>query len=1040
MSFSSRMFRATLALAALVLALAPAVYAQGLTTGTLRGAVVAKVDGTTIPGATVTAVHQPTGTQYTAVVGSNGYFVMPSVKVGGPYLVTAEADGWVTKEAGDINVRLGETTPITLEMELAGVAETIVVTGAVEPLVNPSQTGSTSAVSQKTLETLPTVNRSLQDFARTNPYFVVDAQDFSSTRLNVAGRNNRYNSIQIDGAVNNDLFGLADTGTPGGQTDSQPISLDAIEQLQMVVSPYDVRQGGFTGGGINAVTRSGGNQFHGSVFGTQRDASFVGDGPRNRPISDFNQDQYGLRVGGPIIKDKLFFFVSGEMNRKDQPTGVSADGSAPTQFRNPAGATQIANLLTSRYNYNPGGLGDFPVATDSDLAFVRLDWNASPSHQVTLRHNYVDAGRDVFDARSSTRFRFPTSIYTIADETNSTVAQINSIFGANAFNEGRIGLQTIRDIRSVPVVFPSIEIGGSGPRNGEFLAGTEQFSTANSLDQDILEFTDDFTWLRGAHTLTFGTHNEFFKFKNLFISSAYGYYYFPTIAAFEAGQATQYDITFANGADPRRPTQFEVGQYGLYVGDQWRLNDRFTLTFGVRADKPDFVDTPTFNPAVVSALGLTTATVPSEDPIVSPRIGFNWAPTTDGKQQLRGGLGIFNGRTPYVWISNAYGNTGVETTALTCSGACRPPLFNPNPATQPRTGAAGSTINVNLTDPDFEFPRVLRATLGYDRELFWGVRGTIETLFSQTQKDVFYLNVNRRQNGVSPLDGRPTYTRINSTAINDALVLTNTSKGEEMTASLQLTRPFTNGLTLSAFYAYQDAESAHDATSSTASSNWGFRHTRGDIFKQDVSRSAFEIENRLNIGAAYAFQTGPIGHNVGLYYNAQSGRPYSIMMGGDPNTDGRATNDILFVPASESAIIVRNFAGAAIPYSVFADWLRAAGISPTAGRILDRYESNEPWARTLDLHYAIEVPVRAFRPELSFDITNLLNMLDKDSGVVNFVSNQNFTVINYRGIDAATGKPIYQEATVGSLTPKSQFSLADTRSRWQARVGLRLSF
>jgi hypothetical protein len=1039
MKLNTRALWACLALATLVLTFVPALEAQGLTSGSLRGAVVS-ADGATVPGATVTATHVPTGTVYTATVGGDGYFAMPSVRVGGPYTVKVDAQGFSGQEQKDVEVSLGRATELAFALELEGVTETIDVTGAADSLVNTTP-GASSQVSEAAIQSLPTVNRSLQDFARTNPYFVVDAQDFSSTRLSVAGRNNRYNSIQIDGAVNNDLFGLADTGTPGGQTDAQPISLDAIEQLQLLVSPYDVRQGGFTGGGINAVTRSGGNEFHGSIFGTKRDADFVGDGPNDRPITDFDQDQYGARLAGPLVKDKFFFFVNAEVNNREQPTDSAADGSGAIQFRNPAGATQVANILQSRYGFDAGNLAAFPVATESDLAFVRFDWNAGPGTQVTLRHNFVDAGRDVVSERSSsTRFRFPNSIYTQANETNSTVAQINSVFGASAFNEARVGFQTIRDERSVPVVFPSIEIGGSGPRNGEFIAGTEQFSTANSLDQDVLEITDDFTWLKGAHTFTFGTHNEIFEFANLFLSSAYGYYYFPTIAAFEARQATQYDITFANGSDPRKPTSFEVRQYGLYVGDQWRVSDRLSVTLGLRADKPDFVDAPTFNPTVQTALGLSTASVASEDPIISPRFGFNWDPSGDGKQQLRGGLGIFTGRTPYVWISNSYGNTGVESTALTCTGSCVPPLFNPDPATQPRTGAAGSTINVNLTDPDFEFPRVLRATLGYDRQLFWGVRGTVEALLSQTQKDVFYLNVNRRQNGTSPLDGRPTYTRVNSTAINDALVLTNTEEGEELTASLQLSRPFSNGLTLTAFYAYQDAESAHDATSSTASSNWGFRHTKGDIFRDDVSRSAFEIENRFNIGGTYSFATGPVGHNVGLYYNAQSGRPYSIMMGGDPNTDGRATNDILFVPSSANNVIIRNFAGQNVSYDVFAAWLQAAGIDPTAGRILDRYEQSEPWARTLDLHYSIDFAIGPVRPELSFDITNLLNMFDKDQGKVEFVSNQNFTVLNYRGLDAATGKPIYQEATVGAFTPRSQFSLADSRSRWQARVGLRVSF
>lgn len=1029
----NRLLGLALALAALVVAI-PAV-AQ-VTTGALTGSVTLE-DGTALPGAQIEAVHQPTGTRYTSQAGADGRFRIPNVRVGGPYQITVSAQGFQSTEVQGIQVQLGQDLNVPITVRPEAVEDVLVVTGTVDPIIDPNRTGSSSSVSEQLISTLPTVNRSLQDFARTNPYFVVDAQDFSATRISVAGRNNRYNSIQIDGAVNNDLFGLADTGTPGGQTDTQPIALDAVEQLQLVVSPYDVRQGGFTGGGINVVTKSGTNEFHGSGFYSQRDADYVGDGPNDRPVADFDQDQYGVGVGGRIIPDRLFFYVNGEVNQREQPTGVSADGSSGTDFRNPAGAESFRNVLMSRYGYDPGGLGDFPVATDSDLAFVRLDLNANPSNQVTLRHNYVDAIRDVVSDRSSTRFRFPTAIYTIADETNSTVAQINSVFGSNMFNEARLGYQTIKDIRDIPVVFPSVEVGGTGPRNGEFFAGSERFSHANSLDQDILELTDDFTMLFGSHSVTVGTHNEFFEFKNLFMSDAYGYYYWRTQADFDAGlPANNYSITFANGADPRRPTSFEVRQYGLYGGDQWRVNDNLTLTFGLRIDKPDYVDKPSFNPEIPARIGLTTANTPSEDPVYSPRIGFNWAPDGSGEQQLRGGIGVFTGRTPYVWVSNAYGNTGVETTALSATNV----PFNPDPFNQPRVGGSSSSVSVDLIDPDFEFPRTLRATLGYDRLLFWDIRGTAEVVWSQTQKDIFYVNRNRQRVGTSPLDGRPTFARIDTSRVADAIELTNTSEGEEMVATIQFNRPFTNGLTLSAFYSYQDSESAFDGTSSRAISNWQFRHTKGDIFEDDTSRSAFEIEHRYSISASYAFETGPVRHAVGLYYNAQSGRPWSLMMGGDPNTDGFSTNDLLYVPSSADAIILRDASGATIGYERLAAFLSAAGVSPTAGRILDRYELSEPWARQFDLHYEIGLPIKVVDVELTFDLLNLLNFIDKDEGTVEFVGNQNYTVLNYRGIDAATGKPIYQEAAPGRLDPGSQFTLADTRSRWQGKLGLRVSF
>ncbi len=1032
--------RRTFAALVAVLALGFAAAAQAqVTNGTLTGQVKAESDGSVLPGVAISAVHTPTGTVYTATTGADGRFTIPNARIGGPYSITAKLDSFRDTTVNDLTVNLGATTQIEIKLPLAAVTESIEVVGNADDILNSSHTGSASAVSLAQIQSLPTVRRSLQDFARTNPYVNIAPDDATSTVMSIAGKNNRYNTIQIDGAVDNDLFGLAASGTPGGQADSQPISLDAIEQIQVVVSPYDVRQGGFTGGGLNAVTRSGSNEFHGSVYGSKRNESYVGDGPFNKPIAEFKEDQYGFRLGGPIIHDQLFFFLNGERNRKSSPTGVSADGTTGTVFFDPAEAAEFRSFTQNTYGYDPGGLGDISGETPSDLAFLRLDWNAAPGQQLTLRHNYVDASSDVIANRSFSTFRFPTAIYAIADKTNSTIAQLNSVFGSS-YNEGRIGYQTIRDVRDVPVKFPSVEIGGTGPRNGEINAGTERFSGANSLDQDILELTDNFTFLRGPHSITIGTHNEFFKFDNLFLSDAYGYYYFPDLAAYEAGTATQYSVSFANGANPRAATSFKVSQYGLYAGDDWRVNDRLTMTLGLRADTSQFPDSPSFNPIVQNAIGYSTAATPSEDVVLSPRIGFNWDPTGDGTQQVRGGLGIFAGRTPYVWISNAFANTGVESTALTFNSSLPGGIaFNPDPNNQPHNLGAAGSLSVDLVDPNFKFPRVFRGTLGYDRELFWGVRGTAEVIYTKTQEDVFYKSVNRVQTGTSPLDGRPTYSS-RSSDLRDAYLLTNTSEGDQLTESIQLSRPYMNGLTLSAAYTHMQANSAFDATSSRAVSNFQFAPTKGDIYKADNGTSLFEIEHRFNIAASYTFKTGPVDHTFALYYNVQSGLPYSVLMGGDPNKDGFTTNDLLYVPHSADEIILKNSAGDVIPYSVFASYLHAAGVSSTAGKILDRNDSVSPWSHLLDFHYALGIPIKMVRTDVTLDVLNLLNLIDSQNGVVQYVAFGTTTPVKYQGIDAATGKPIYQESFNGALRPGSQYSTGDVRSRWQAKLGLRFSF
>lgn len=1037
-----------------LLAFAPMALAQ-TTTGNLAGTVSAAGDA--LPGVTIEAVHVPTGTRYDTVSGANGRYLIPNVRVGGPYRLTANLEGFRPFEVTGVMVGLGTTAETPVAMQLSTVSEAITVTASADAIINPNRTGSTSAVSEDQLETLPTVNRQIQDFARTNPYFNTSLTG-DGTFMFVAGRNNRYNSIQIDGAVNNDLFGLSASGTPGGGAGTQPISLDAIQELQLLVSPYDVRQSGFTGGGVNAVTRSGTNDFEGSLFGTKRDPDFVGEGPTQTKIGKFDQEQYGGRLGGRIIKDKLFFFLSGETNKRNDPNGTSADGSTGTVYGSTPSAADVANVLLTKYGLDVGPLGDLVFATESKLLFGRLDANVGGSNNVTLRHNYVDAINDNAPSsfvRSTTRFYFPTNIYTFPSKTNSTVAQINSVFSANAFNEGRIGYQTIKEERATPIIFPTVEIGG-GERTGTIQAGIERFSGANGLDQKILEITDDFTYVWGNHNLVFGTHNELFEFSNLFISDFYGYYHFRDLAALTAGTPDIYRIGYATGSDPKRPTQFEAAQYSLYASDQWRVGHGVTLTLGLRGDKPKFNTTPSFNPTVQTAIGFNTSDVPNDSITWEPRFGFNWDIGGAGKQQLRGGIGVFQGRTPFVWISNNYGGTGVEQVSLGCTTTACLPAFNPDPNTQPRNLGAGAVPDISLSDPNFQFPRVLRATLGYDRELFWGVRGSAEVLWSKTQQDIYYLNVNKKELGVSPLDGRKTFQPV-STLLGNAYFLTNTSEGQERTETLQLEKRFANRLALSGSYAHQSAESIGEGTSSTASSNWqfGFITRNGDIYNPEVTTSTFQVKHRFNISASYTVNTGSLSHAFGLFYVAQAGQPYSLIMGGDPNRDGSQNNDLLYIPANLILCPAASNAApnatapcrsatatqTALDKNLFNTFLSSVGYTPGSGQAPERNSLSQPWTRRLDFHYEIGLPqMFGTRISVQADVLNLLNMLDKDSGVQRFVVNNTYMPVTYSGQDPTTGLPVYRETAAGRLTPGNQYSTANAASRWQGRLGLRINF
>ena len=1029
------------------LALVSAGWAQSSTTGALAGSVVAEEDSSALPGAQITAVHEPTGTRASGLTRSDGRFTIPNLRVGGPYAVTAAFDGFRDRVATGIFVKLGETTNLSFKLQLDSIAETVLVVGESSPLINPGRTGAASSVTTEALESLPTISRGFEDFARTNPFFTISSDNQDPDNISIAGRNARYNNIAIDGSVNNDLFGLADTGTPGGQAGTTSISLDAIQELQLVLAPFDVRQGGFSSGGINAVTRSGSNRFKGSVFFFTRDDSLVGDGPDQLgDFGEFEQDQYGFRVGGPIARDRAFFFANLDLEESTTPTGFSLDGSSGQQFGFTdssgrfsdviAEANRFRDLLLDRFGFDPGGLSQSSNEVPSDKVFARLDFNLSDRHNLTLRHNFVD-GENGINRPSNTTYEWPSETYAFRSETNSTVAQLNSALGSHAFNELRVARQTIRDRRegASGVRFPWIEIENVGsPSSGiEFEVGTEPFSAANSLDQDVIELHNDFTWLKGDHTLTFGTHNEFFSFDNLFIQNFFGAYEFATLDAFEAGVSRRYQHSFPNpGQDPT--ARFDVEQIGLYVGDQWAARPNLTLTFGLRLDVPFFSDVPGRNPRTEELYGLRTDTIPDGNELWSPRFGFNWDVGGTGQSQLRGGAGVFAGRTPYVWISNQFSRNALVFTDLQAFGV----PFNPDPDSQPRNLGGGSTQEVNLIDPDFEFPQVLRLNLAYDRQLpWWGLVGSVEAVYSDSLEEVDYRNLNIEQTGALQFDGRPIYRTVASD-FTGAYFITNTDRGESTNLAVKLERPFKDGISGFVSYAYGDSETVNDGTSSRAVSNWQFTES-ADPNDVRAATSEFEVEHRVNASVSYRFnRTKPYPTTVAAFYNLQSGRPYSTRYtSGFPsiNGDGFTSNDLFYVPSGPDDVILTNGTWEQLDAYISSD----AGLDAHRGQIVPRGASQAPWNHTLDLHVAQEIPIKSSSLQVTFDVLNLMNLLDEDSGVFQFANFNNLAPAIFNGVDAATGRPIYT-LTSTAFNPDSKFQIHNVRSRWKIKLGLRWSF
>jgi hypothetical protein len=1009
--------------------------AQTVTTGVISGAVV-DPQGGVLPGATVVAIHVPTGTTYESVTQADGRYSLLNVRSGGPYTVTVTMSGFRRDEQTGITVNLGEERALNFTLRLESVAETVTVTGSA-PVIDTMRAGTSSNISTEIKESLPTISRSLIDVVRSNPYFNAITQNNTVTAVSVAGRNERYNSIQIDGAVNNDLFGLAATGTPGGQTDTQPISFDAIAQIQLVVSPYDVRQGGFSGGGINAVTKSGANQLSGTMFYFGRNQDWIGEGITGVPVSNFKDQQMGFTVGGRLIENKAFFFGSADWGRRSTPTGFCITGCGQTFAGVPAEVDRFFNILENKYGYTvPNARETFSRTTDSDKFLGKVDVNLNSQHRLTLRHNFVDGLNDI-GSPSRTSYITPDGLYRMQSKTNSSVLQLNSTLG-NAVNEFRVAYTRVRDRRGAQPFetkpFPRTTVRLSA--GTQITVGRENFSTANELDQDIVELHNDFTMIRGRHTITIGTHNEFFKFRNLFIRDNFGTYTFNSLDFFDQGLAQQFDYSYPT--DPNKPAAaFAVRSLGFYIGDQWRARPNVTVTMGARIDVPLFPDKPTANPAAVANFGYATDTTPSSLNY-SPRIGFNWDLKSDGSQQIRGGIGMFSGRTPYVWLSNQYGNTGIEFQRIGASnnGNNRIPYVT-NALGQPTTvtGASGSsfTNEINLVDPDYSYPSLLRGNLAYERELPWGLVGSVEGLFTKDLQDVKYQNLNYVPSGlVQPVGNIPRYTRQN-TQFSDVIFLTNSSEGYSWSGVAELRRPFSNGWYFASSYLYGRSKSIMDGTSSQAASNWGNTLIRTNPNEPELATSVYDPGHRVNFSASYEFPLfGGARATASMYYSGQSGRPFTLRFFNDVNGDGRSS-DLLYIPASASEIA---FTGGT--HQNLINYLETNGcLSDFIGQIIPRNVCRAPWSNTMDFRFAVAMPFQRVKAEITLDVLNVLNLLNAGWGQQEYA-----TFNSVAPVTATLANGVITNYNISFLTGSGfrAFNRDDLRSRWQMQLGGRLRF
>lgn len=1095
-------------LALVLLCIAPNLYAQGVTTSALSGAITdgadylrqmddalagkismdaVKLKG--LPGARVTATHVPSGTQYNTIARADGIFNLKGLRVGGPYTISVQLVGFKKEEIKDITLGLGENRRVDVALTAQDVEiKGIQVTANREKAA--SRIGAGSEISAAQLERTPNLSRSFQEMTRTNPLVVgsnVGAGD-NVGGINIAGQNNRYNNIQVDGSAINDLFGLSSTGTPGGQAAAQPISLDAIEQMQVSVAPFDVRQSGFTGGLVNSITRSGTNTMTGSAYFLLKNQALAGLSPaenaaQRTSLPTFSDFTVGARLGGAIIPDKLFFFANLETRRVSTPAELAIDQTgAAVNFAVPkATLDRIISIAKTRYNYDPGNY-DLFTANNSDIkGFLRLDWNISDEHRLTVRHNIVSASQDRGVDRTPNALSLSGLKYVFSSVQNNTVAQLNSSFGSDAANELRVSYMSINDRRGdfAGGIFPFVSI--IAGKNGEVVSmGVEPFSQANSLNQSIIEITDDFTMFLGNHSLTIGTHNEIYNSANVFFPWYFGNYLFGSVDDFDKGTPFGYINRFSTDVSKygKTPTaNFSSIQLGLYAQDEWDVSRILRLTLGIRGDMLVLPTQPYLNPAAQQAFGRATNVVPNAALLLSPRVGFD-LDLSDGNRQtkLRGGTGIFTGRSPIVWLSNQYSNTGVDISSNfifdgSVTRARYPQQFmNPNTPPAQQTGLQPGQYfaTVNFIDPNFKLPQTWRSSLAFEQQLPLGFTASLEGVYSKLLNQPLYQNLRLGSSTTNQIDGRPIFKRDGGTgavagSFGDAFLLTNTQEGYQFNIIAQLQKPIgyagtkddegsstwkNLGLTLA--YTYGQSWDVNSNPGFIADENFFVPSVNPNNLP--LTRSLFDIPHRIVAFVSYRFEyartegSAPFATTVSLRYEGRSGRTFSYVYNGDPGNRGGlfgepVNHDLFFVPRDRSQVSMSDAAWSALNSFITNDPV----LSQYRGQYVPRNEGREPWVNELDLSIIQDIPTGPGRIQITANVFNVLNLLNPAWGHIQFVtrpSQGDFSGQSRVGLAKFNGFETDGRMKLDFQTPQNNtvFIKDNLLSRWQAQLGIRFTF
>lgn len=1062
--------------------------AQGVTTGAIGGTVT-NAAGAPVANATVTVRNTATGFSRSARTDASGRYFVPNLLPGSAYSVSAAILGQAPQQRGGLRVVLSQTTSVDFRLtEQALALEGLTVRAESNPQLSRSRTGAATVLSSETVTDIPKLNRSFNEVAAASPYVSVTPGSGPS----IAGANNRYNNIQIDGATTSDVFGLGSSGTPGGQgTAAKPVPIDAIDQFQVLVTPFDVRQAGFTGGLINAVTKSGTNRFRGSGFANYRNESFTrgdtlrGFGRNFNPPNEFFTRQFGLTLGGPIVRDRLFFFVAGEWEQSETPS-IFNSGSDPSVIRVLPQRVDSVLAASQRFGLNVGNAETLVEQERLGSFLGRLDFRINSANRLVFRFNSTPKWRDDEGvSRGGQNFDLSSYNFYYRTMNNSSVVQLFSDISPRLSNELQVNYQTIRDRPTPEVRFSAIEVNTRDTIAGRVTTGRIRFGAetsrhANELDQEILQVTNNLTFDAGAHRLTAGANVEYYDFRNLFLQGALGTYQFASPATYAQGVPSNYTVNVPLRDDVA--AEFSVIQPGGYLQDVWSPTENLEITAGLRFDMPRFLDNPTSNQQFATAFGVDNAEMPENVVLFSPRLGFNWQSGGDRTLQVRGGVGVFTGRPPFVWLSNAFGNTGRDFVTLSCSGT-NVPAFTPNAAptrcADQRDPALAGAQLVNYVRDDFKYPQELKATLGMDRELFAGITATVEGTWSRGINTVVSREINikgpvadlpasavqglgpREIYGTPQVNDRFAFNTVRiDPAFRNVVELGNVESGNTFVGLAQLARRFGRDYNLQAAYTFTRSRDPISLTSSVATSNVGFHAIGERINDFSLARSAFERPHKVTVvGTANLFRNFG-GTEVSAIYVGQSGRTYSYVYNGDINGDGYESNapglggrnnDLVYVPNDVNEIAFRS----ADDRRLFNELVEMEPcLRGSRGQILERNACRGPWTNRLDATLRQGIPARLSgrsNLKLELNVFNLPNLLNRRWGLQQGPANNTVNLLDLDGRvgNTANGAPVFtyagftsNQTAGGNATFRSAERPYTTffESRYQLQLGIRADF